>query len=597
MSIIEYLNSKKQNPVDVYPKLSQGISFLDTYFDDFKDHMRIMYETSVRELCLVYFTCISPKNYRNIITFLNTYSEIFDFENLDLLIPLIITCTEEDIIDAYFNDELDSMNFKNLVYDLFTRYDLSMKCYSKFIVRFTSHLKEVETFIKVFKKLAFTSKNAAELVDILSTFGELKMMRSECEDNDEFYITLADDTEQLRYILDSCAHFKERYSISRKKYAEKVREINRHNNTIQKTIDIILRYPFYLRPEALESILCLNLDDEVKNAVLDYIYDLNSKEENKITTSHDDFKIGTRNALKDILKIYDLNIYDLTPQEVDALCQMNNLSLRGILDFFSKYNISLPNIICVASYDLNAIQKIESLLQNGILTTSFVGHNLQILEIGSSSYKTLMANIALLAANDINIKNYSEYLDILLTDLTTSIALLQKYGININSKTKNISFLVDPMLERKLDLLIEWGVDIALITSYDELNDSYETLLLKYLSSSLGFNYSIELYAGCSLSDLMPNSNALVPDEFVAKFNENKNYSVLPQSLREYMINPNAIFFNGVYMSIHRVSKNISCIDQNDSEQLFYALIYNGYYNLNQINLIKEEIDKAFHRA
>ncbi len=602
MNIVEYLNSKKKTPEEVCPKLYAGITFLDSFFNNFKDPLRIIAKTSVKDLCLAYFTCVSAKNYDSFILLVNKYEDLFEDENVDLFVILLILCTNKEFVSSFKSGRADKDELKKSIAQMAASYNIPKQAGIKFIFRFIRNIKDINTFITIFQKINFRVDNAAELIAIIYTHDDIRKTHDDYGadgefDEEKFDKEIMEAEKDIGNIRECCGYFKEVYTNSRRKYADEIRKINGFNNILQKIIDILRKNPSYVKPDVMDSILALEVDDEIKHTILDYIYSLNSKSEREIIKSYDDFVISSRYALKGILKDYGINIYSLSGEEIEALCQMHSLELRGILDFFFKFQIPLPSISSITSYDLNVIQKIASLLQNGILTTSFVARNISILEKDNPDYKMLIANLNLLANSDINIKNYPNSLDILLNDLSYALMLLERYGISINNKTTDISFLNKPMLEAKLDLLLEWGKDITIMANYDDLNDSYEVLYFKLLSSSLGFEYTPDTYSIFMPSDLMPDSDALVPEDLATKFRENVVYSPLPESFNDYVVNQNALSFKGVYISLHRVCKNLSVIDANDQEQVFYAIIYHGHYNLNQINIIKEELAKALNRA
>ncbi len=602
MNIIDYLNSKKKTPEEVCPKLYAGITFLDSFFNDFKDPLRIIAKTSIKDLCLAYFTCVSAKNYDSFILLVDKYDDLFADENVDLFVILLILCTNKEFVSSFKSGKTDKDKLKKSVAEMAASYNIPKQAGIKFIFRFIRNIKDINTFITIFQKINFRIDNAAELIAIIYTHDDIRKTHEDYGadgefDEEEFDEEIMEAEKDIGNIRECCGYFKEVYTNSRRKYADEIRKINLYNNTIQKIIDILRKNPSYLKPDVMDSILSLEVDDEIKHTILDYIYTLNSKSEREIIKSYDNFIIGSRNALKDILKDYSINIYSLSGEEVEALCKMRSLELRGILEFFFKFQLPLPSILNIVSYDVGIIENVTSFLQNGILTSNFIARNLRILEKNNLEYKMLVANLDLLANNDINIKNYPNSLDVLLSDISYSLMLLTRYGISINNKTKDIAFLSGPMLEDKLDLLLEWGKDVTGMASYDELNDTYEVLFFKLLSSSLGFEYKPDTFSIFVPGDLMPNSDILVPHDIAEKFRSNISYSNLPEEFKDYLINPNTLSFNGVYASIHRVCKNLSVIDASDKEQFFYAIIYHGHYNLNQINLIKEELEKALNRA
>lgn len=572
MSIIEYLNSQKIDSETAYPETKMGIDYLNKFFESFNDNNFINGQ-NFKDICTVYFTCITPEKHQDIRAMIQKYEKLFTPSNIEVLTILFILAGDTDFRALCKSDTFQKASLDTALETLALKYNISKAGALKFLFRFMFHINDFKEFINFFSSISFSKEHAKELIFILDTicYGKASNKNN---------------------IMTANSFLSFRYYNCKKAYGKTIREVYRFNNTIQKIIDTLLRHPSYITPEVMDEILSYNVKDEIKHAILDYIYTVNSQTEASIIESYEVSKTSSKDTLKDLLSAYNIDIDSLSSEDIANLSNMSSLKLRQILDFFFNFNIPIKNISRIAFYDLEIINTIAGLIQSGTLTTSFVADNIDMLEKDSSKYKQVVNNLRLLSNMDINIRNYPESLAILLKSLTTNIWILSKYGVTITSKTKDISFLGDSDLTEKLDLLIESGKDLSKLPSYDILNNSFEDLYIMMLSSSLEIEHNKELYSSFAIKDLMPHTDWLIPTEYLILFEFNDGSINIPDFLEEYAINPYTLCVNGVYLSLNRVLRNIACINPDDIQGVFYAFIYKSYFNLNQVDLLKEELEK-----
>ena len=233
------------------------------------------------------------------------------------------------------------------------------------------------------------------------------------------------------------------------------------------------------------------------------------------------------------------------------------------------------------------MKQTQEMIKIGNLTKEFINNNIYILRGDNDTLSFIIDNINYLSSHNINIKNYSSCLTILLSpNLINNLELLTKYNLTITKNTTNISFLEESNLNLKLDLIIE--LNMYPLSNLDILNYSLANI----------YNLNLATKLNIPFSKIKNNSNLIfnpytsfIPEAISKKLACSPIKTIaLPEILIPYQESPISLNINGIKVSINRVLLNLSKLDDLNNETIFYALIYNSYYNLEEIEILSKAL-------
>lgn len=400
---------------------------------------------------------------------------------------------------------------------------------------------------------------------------------------DEYLIQEYFSDLKLKYLLD---FIYDRYNfILRERNAQR-RNINRFNqrlDTLVKTLQIDGEICDY------EDILKLCPTDELKGLVLDYIIKHNNSCYEKLVSNYESLKSHDDGELKYIFNRYGYNFDTIDIQEQEKIKLLCFLTIEEVLKWFKKYDFDL-DLHSFSKISAEKMRIVEDLLVSGLLSEKFVSKHLNIIYDDNNLLSLIVENISLLNGARINIINYYNSLDVLLSeDVRHNLQILKDYGLNVNKDTTNIIFLKDKRLEPKIELIIEMGL-FGSFNSLDTLNFSLEELYRKKVFKSLDIpiDVKIDFYQH---EDFYMDTSEFVPLSVRALLNISSNRTIeFPLVLEKYKINNQVLFINGVYVSIIKLLNNLRKFEEINELNIYYAIIYGSYYTFIELEILRSEL-------
>lgn len=269
---------------------------------------------------------------------------------------------------------------------------------------------------------------------------------------------------------------------------------------------------------------------------------------------------------------------------------MPNEEVEQILKWFKKYNLPL-DIEYFSLIEAKKVRIVDELLSSNIISRKFVAKHIALIYKEDKSLSLINENITLLNNIGVNMMNYGNSLEVLLSDIVASnLMILQSYDLKITKDTKAIVFLKDKRLEDKLELIIEMGL-FGQLANLDILNSSFEELYRKKVFRFLGIAEETKVDFYCH-EDYYVDSSMFVAEESRITLNTaTASMGLLPSCLLAYKISDKVLFINGVFVSVVRMLRNLSKFEEVNNLNIYYSIIYGAYYSLVEMEMLKEALD------
>ncbi len=422
--------------------------------------------------------------------------------------------------------------------------------------------------------------------EFIGDINEIRDAKSKLNRNDEdirvFYETVKrNEVSALDNITKFIYFLKTESDKKSKNLATEIRSIKKNNEKIDKLIKLL---SVDGEIKNIDEILNLIPNETVKPQILDYIINHNKVYYENLLQKLEELEANTDTNLKRLFAKYNYEYEVLTKGEKEKLKTIPYLEIEKILSMLNDLEITniehlIPQVI------INKLNIIKEFINTDTLTKSFIKANINLILDNNDLLDVLISNIKYLSDNNINIKNYHNSLNILLSqDILNNLITLKEYNLIINRKTTNINFLSDKNLLSKLDLLLEIDLNI---NNLDILNYSLEDIYKFKIASALNISYK-EIK---NISNLVSRFDKfIIPESIKELFINNDTKDTLPESLLKYKVNELILDINGVKVSINRFLRNLTNLKEKSNINIFYALIYNSFYTLEEINLISNEI-------
>lgn len=356
--------------------------------------------------------------------------------------------------------------------------------------------------------------------------------------------------------------------------SEKARK--KHNKNIDE-LKRVLNNPNEIKD--IDSILKLCPNDKIKNAVLDFINKHNKEIYLELLKEYEKTKQNTDENLSILFTKYNFNYDSYSLKDKEIIKEMNFKEIETLLSRLNNLSITNINILNVVPYKLEIV---EELLAKGLLNKEWINGNISIL-YNNKELEQIVSNIDILSKEGINMIQYQNSLDIVKSSLIEeNLNILSLYGLSITKTTTNINFLGLSNLREKIELV--YSLNLELI-NLDILNEKVEEILKIKIADSLN------IPVACISNDdelLCDFASSIIPKDIKEKLNmDSNNMAPLPSFLENYKINDNVLCINGVYISTIKIKRNLAKLDQNSVDGLFYAIIYNGYYTYEEIEILR----------
>lgn len=545
-------------------------------------------------------------------------------KNINLIIDKDVTYKEqveadekilkylESIILKLKNIEIDDIDQEKLKYyanDL-TKYfaDIEMEDYEyKLLIGLLAIFEDYEALIKlidiIFEDVDTVILKALNDINILINFA-----KSEQEDVD-FHKLLETPTKIITDAKNRITYDSKNFRIAMiknadilHKLAEKI-EIDWNNKYI-----FLNSFKFDLLDKMKEF--------ELKNEVLEYIYDHNQKIFKKLYQDNKNCNIAKMNSFEQIILKYQLNInfsleFIKSNPNANLVEDIINQLQKNDWNFILEDSQLLEQIIINSSVDkLNIVNNIINQLD---IPIDFLINHLSIL---MSDYELFMRNVVIINERKIKISNY----EIFLMDSKTLLKrykLVTDYDINLRKNSNNNDdFLFNTESFDYFDKYIELGYYSFIRNHLPYCKKSNENI---YKRALLATSIDLDIIDKKDFSkDIITGKHFMVSDENlddyicnnISSFADLDCFTLLDNSLNEeidlnldeikilddnYMKSNYEYDINGVIVSRIKVARYFNTLvksfkDKSKEELIFNAIIYNSVYNFEQLDIIKNEI-------
>lgn len=595
--LFNFLETKK---IDEDKEKSELIQEIKEYFDEFykkypSKNLEKLCTLSDIELFATILIANNPMKIEKVLEVLTDYPELFPNGHYDALFSFVIEYFNSEYLFEVVNNCM-SINFFKAV---------------KGTAELNKFLEERKNLLKSDKIFAFFNKHSSyydDLEDIFSDFdpdyhnigisfldARLNYMHSGMDDESRrIYESMPRDvkrmnkSEVLQFNKPERDYFIEAINnyfglISRKvneftsEYDKSEKARKKHNKNIDE-LKRVLNNPNEIKD--IGSILKLCPNDKIKNAVLDFINKHNKEIYLELLKEYEKTKQNTDENLSILFAKYNFNYDSYSLKDKEIIKEMNFKEIETLLSRLNNLSITNINILNVVPYKLEIV---EELLTKGILNKAWINDNISILYSDNEELRKIVSNIDILSKEGINMIQYQNSLDIVKSSLIEeNLNILSLYGLSITKNTTNINFLGLSNLREKIELV--YSLNLGLI-NLDILNEEIEEILKIKIADSLN------IPVACISNDdelLCDFASSIIPKDIAEKLNMDSNNMVpLPSFFDNYKINDNILCINGVYVSIIKIKRNLAKLEQNDETSLFYAIIYNGYYTYEEIEILR----------
>lgn len=363
-------------------------------------------------------------------------------------------------------------------------------------------------------------------------------------------------------------------------YSNQLRDDKRNNEKILELIDALRNKGEIKNIDALLK-LC---PESLKLKLVDCVLEHNNRYYRDLEEEYKALKLNSDENLELLFGKYNYAYKEFTSDLKSRLKAKGYNWLESILE-------NLSNVGCFLSGEelllvgLEEMRKVQKLIDQFIISREFVINNVELLFSGNDTLRVLMRNIDLLRINGINIIGYHNSMDVLLSEnVEGNLEILKDYNINVTRKCQSILFLGDSNLVRKIDLLIEIGLfnDLDLNLLNLGLEEIYKMKMFNDLNIPIGSNIEFG-----DLEEFMVQiGNDLVPSSFSS--NRIDSDLSLPKELEPFRVDSRILMIGDIYVSSNRVLRNLRKFGIDSSESIFYAIIYDSFYTLEEIMAIKE---------
>ena len=368
-----------------------------------------------------------------------------------------------------------------------------------------------------------------------------------------------------------------RYMEIMNNFNHKEKEINKKN---QKILELIKALKEPKEITNAEELLSLCPEKNLENSLLDYIIQHNKTYYEELVTTLESLKTPTPSNLTYLLAKYNYDYETLKPASKEELQKSSYSDIETILKVLKELNLMIP-LKFLPKINLDNLLKVENLIKEGYISLDFLSNHLALIFKDEELINLLLTNITNLKNNGINIKNYHNSLEILLSPIVAqNLALLTSYGLNITKSTNLINFLKEPDLQSIIDLAFELGV---IEPSLDVLNYS-KNQIYNYKIATL-LNIPLEALAN---EEIFKTSEKLIPSSLKKEFQSSNYHQVsIPEELKPYEENNYFLNIAGILISKRRFLTNLSKFSTYNNLTIFYCLIYDSYYSLEEIMLLE----------
>jgi len=228
-------------------------------------------------------------------------------------------------------------------------------------------------------------------------------------------------------------------------------------------------------------------DEEVKFAILQFIYEHNQPYYEQLVSEYQEISSNTKVKYRSLLHSFGIETENLNLEEI----MHNKLSeVEKMLSYLKNKKFDDDLILDVLrNTNFIIFEEVKDYIDKGYFSNMFITCNREIFYSGSSMLELFRKNKKVLESYGVNPYVFRNHLNLLFTEsnlLGESLAVLANYGLLKSLKnTDNLSFLIKQDFVFKIDQLLELGYEKMLEENLDLLN--YDNLMRLEVLKSSGF--------------------------------------------------------------------------------------------------------------
>ncbi len=571
------ISNEEQQNIQTLKKSHQ--EFFNNYpSHNFNKLMKITFADLIKNALILH-------NYYDVTKTLELYNKYASYLNSKEYLKLLLIYINEPNLKTIYNNFKEDSEKPNKYLkkiELITeQYEIEASKYFTLFNDFNNNSKMEQDLISIFKDISYDELNNILIFIIyIKTFKSF--MPENLLSNKENQILFQTNIKEINYINNFMDKISLEYTTKIKELSHELKEKLKFNTKID---DLIKELKNSQEIKNIDYLMTVCPNTAIKNLVLDYVINHNKKYYQELITKITDLETNNDSNLTNLFQIYNYD-YSLLNTDEKIILKKNPYSKIAEILKLCAY-LTLTNIEPdIPFYSLSKLKLVIKMLNNGTLTKTFINSYKYLLRYDNNDLSFLLANINYLSTKNINIKNYPDCLNILFSpNIPNNLELLASYNLTITKTTKDINFLLEDNLNLKLDLLLELGFSFL---NLDILNNSLDDIYKLNLSNILNIPF-IKLKDNPKI--IFNPFKSLIPLNILNELKENTYQKAsLPRILEPYKENALLLNISGIKVSINRLLRNLSKLSIINNETIFYALIYNSYYNITDIEKILKNI-------
>lgn len=505
-------------------------------------------------------------------------------KNLDVLKPLLDNINKEDAVELIIL--LDEISKKDKNQEKKIKKELE-----KIIKKYNNNLKNIDEIINVILKYLYEYK--IKFICEIILFCKIKH-KPHCYANPSEIVLYNEEIQcmdrNINVMIRTKKHKINEMKKQKAKYEDSIKIIEKYRDKK----DIITDYKPLLKYIQKESIL---------RKILLFINNHNNSLQNELEKEYTSKKNNSKYNYITLLSNYNIQKEEIN---LEKIINLDYEDMKQILNQLSKYFRNKEIIIkCIENTSsINSFNIIIELIKNGIIEKTILINYPELLDENSKEYESLIRNCQFLKSEGINPMTFKNSSEAIINNnyLERNIIILKEYNLLGYMKNgANLNFLNNPGLVKKIDILLELGLENELEKNLEILNN--ENIKRLIVLNSIGIlPYEID-----KIYEIIEKSKFKIPD------NELDNYiindTIYYQKECEEQTNPEEIpelyFYtssnrvyeiDGIIISKNRVKRYYNRNSEDKIEALFQAIIHNTVLTEEEIQRIKSALNKNIKR-
>lgn len=551
------------------------------------------------DLILAIFYSNSSSKLEDLRAFLNKYPELLNIKTFEEIMIFTRLYEEEPTI----KDLIDSCVKANLMSSLKSARDLgpiidSIDVEFMEVIHFINFLKTKKDYISDIEDLGLSVP--IPTIKLLVDFLRIRDIVNETSNKKRSFLKYSIQklgiakTIPTSHIEKTSSNLKQHlsalynylitaYNTIQKEFNKKKRDAKKNNDRIDYLYQILDTDG---EIKGLEPILNLKASETEKGILLDYVINHNRQVYEALIEEYEMAKRNSDGNLSHLFNRYGFVYASLNSENQSTI---KTMKYEEIEKFLIRLNALGLTRIIVSKVDFRKLDEIEDQVARGILNRTWLSENSEILYKDSPLFEIVSENLDALSKDGVNIFQYLDYLDVLKSPLVgKNLNIVATYGLKITKLTHDISFLASESLRKKIEFLYSLGL-FQSMESLDILNGSMADCYRLKIANTINVSLSrITVDINNLLCDFSPT---IIPENIQKSLRGEEEVVIpLPLELEAFQIDNQTLNIMGVFASSEKVKRNLGKIGDTSAAACFYAIIYEGYYTLEEITILRSAL-------